>query len=283
MSNHLVTFSGKFGDILWSLPTARAISKLVNEKVDFAMMPTYESLVPLLRAQSWTDKVGIFPDWHCLHSNHGDQPWNPPVKYEEGYTKCWHLGYRGHPGINAEAMPLPMFIAYQQGVKLPEVVEPFIEVPNTMVPSVCLEDAFNIAQTMFGEKPCIAFAFNEQYADLKMRFLRQLKELLGEEVKFVDISKLPWLEAAYVIKNSLCFVGCRSANYVLAHGVGAQVVCYEPHPARGQFGSLGHIFSSPFGQELGWHHSIPPEKQAILAADFIKTKKKENENATVKA
>ena len=94
MSKYLATFSGKFGDILWSLPTVRAISEMLlgGEKLDMVVMPEFQSLVPLLKAQDYIADAGVRQDWHMLHDHYGYQPWQPPKAIEEGYEKVWHLG-----------------------------------------------------------------------------------------------------------------------------------------------------------------------------------------------
>src|SRR5215467_12449688 len=126
----LCTFSGKYGDILWSLPTARQIARdIAGGKVDFATMPYYESLRPLIASQEYIDECFVIPDWIRTHSNHGDGPAESPKQTIAGevstggdaiigvqakigdyqslrtYDKIYDLTYKGHPGINAPSMP----------------------------------------------------------------------------------------------------------------------------------------------------------------------------------
>ena len=138
MSNALATFSGKIGDILWSLPTVRELGKRYGP-MDFAVMPQYESLLGLLDAQDYIEHAFVIPEWVCWGSPHGDQPWEAPVEvlskrhtlsvdldvkgdthmmmgYETDHV--YHLAYRAHPGIGAPAMPLVDFIAHQQNLVL---------------------------------------------------------------------------------------------------------------------------------------------------------------------
>lgn len=268
MSKYLCTFSGKFGDILWSLPTVRLISKIVGEPVNFATMPAYSSLKPLLAEQPYIDEPFVVQDWHCLHSNHGDQPWHTPDHVVKGYEKFWHLGYRGHPGINDKALALIDFVAYQQGFSFREKPIPFLHVPD--------------APKWGG----VAYAFNKQYESQKQAFLIGLCRELPH-VQFVNVSVMPWVVATQTIKNALCFVGCRSANYVLAHGVGQRVVCFEPHPARNQVGYLGKIFGCPYGEEYGLAYNIPLATHVAYAAGLIKQWKvdyeKEHKNVAITA
>ena len=115
MSKYLTSFPGRAGDILWSLPTVRAISWLVGEPVDFCCMPLYQSLLPLLEYQPYIDKAFVVDDWARISSILGDQPWNPPAHVEVGYEKVWHLGYKQPPDL-----PLIDFNAVQAGVSQQE-------------------------------------------------------------------------------------------------------------------------------------------------------------------
>src|ERR1700739_3708930 len=107
MAKYLATFSGKFGDILWSLPTAKTISEvLLGSKVDFCMMSAYKSLIPLLEQQPYIDKAFVAEDWTFWHDNYGMQPWHSPKRVHDGYDRVWDLAYKSHPGIGSVAMPL---------------------------------------------------------------------------------------------------------------------------------------------------------------------------------
>src|SRR5271170_584409 len=93
----LCTFSGKFGDIMWSLPTVRQISKNLGTRVDMGIMPGYKTLLPLLQEQKYINRAYTIDNWECTGSPCGDQPWNPPVDCEEEYSNVFHLTYRRHP------------------------------------------------------------------------------------------------------------------------------------------------------------------------------------------
>jgi len=231
----LCTIPGKFGDLLWALPTVRELNKkeYINGRhsvdehgVHIGVMPQYESLLPLLNVQPYIDKAFVIENWTCTGSPHGDQPWEAPVP--EGYDKVYHLGYRNHPNRNH---PLIDFIAGQQGIQLTKPI-PFISVPSNI----------NLL------KPYVAYAFNESMMELKDPFIQRVKEELNE-VLFVDVSKLPWLNAATMISNSMAFIGCRSANYVLSCGLGKKVFVYEPNTSRSIHGLWGTTFSCPYVDE----------------------------------
>lgn len=264
MSRYLTSFSGKAGDILWSLPTVRAVSQLTGGPVDFCCMPQYKSLLPLLEYQPYIGRAFVVEDWKCTGSPHGDQPWKAPSHVESGYEKVWHLGYRKPPDL-----PLIDFTAVQAGVELKPPVLPFLEAPEC-------------TSTPAGEK-YVACGFNPGYKHLKERF----RAAFDPGIKVVDTETVPWLEAASLIKHAVCFVGCRSSNAVLAHGVNQQALIYEPDLARSGYGRPwwrrvvrkivyplapeGTIFRCPYGRETIWPYNKAPEEIAAEAAEIVRT------------
>jgi len=227
MNKLLCTFSGKTGDILWSLATIHYLWKrrlsLIEggkeelAKIDFACMPQYEKLLPLIKAQPYISDAFILKDWICQGSPFGDQPWLPPTIPPNNYDDVMHLTYKYHP--NGET--LVDHIARQYMLKLPDICSPFIYVPE-------------VSRLLF-QKPTIVYGFNWMGSTQKDVFLKSLFKHLEEkglEFTFVDSTLLDWLTAAAAMKAGVFFIGCRSANYVLAHGLGKKVLCFEPAPER---------------------------------------------------
>jgi hypothetical protein len=303
MSKILCTFSGKYGDILWSLPTAKQLAALVGKgQVDFAVMPYYENLLPLLACQSYIDKAFVIRHWLRTHSNHGDQPWQPPCKTNSDgaievlasfgsrppiemdlnlkviesawlmqYDRAFHLTYKGHPGITAPAMPLIDFIAWQHGLRLPDRA-PFIDVPDCSEQFSVIHLSSGRFTDVVKEKRLITYSFNEQYDQMKKEFFQHLWAQLKDEFEFFNTGSAKWVEAAWAIKNSLTYVGCRSANWVLAIGLGQSTIVYEPHPARHASGHLGKIFGYPGINEMALPFGLSPEQCALAAASVIREK-----------
>jgi hypothetical protein len=251
----LATFSGKYGDILWSLPTVRELQRKYNRQIDFAVMPHYRQLLPLLRYQSYIRMAFIIDDWTCVGSPCGDQPWQPPKHCEQGYDFVHHLTYRTHPGMNgAPAMQLADFTAWQQGLKLEEPVVPFIAAPMIGLANVS----------------SVCYAFNEMESELKGRFMHRLRATLPASVSLIDVSRMTWLDAASAIQSAGVFVGCRSANWVIAMGLGVETYTYEPNPSRNAFGPWGRVFGSSHGRET----TAPLEASPESAADMVVSKLK---------
>lgn len=218
----LVTFSGKIGDCLWSLSAARALAA-TGETVDFAMMPAYGAVAPLIRRQPYIRDVLLPKPWIPLHDNCGAQPGIPPVTFD-GYDRIYHLTYRTRP-----TEPLILYGVREVGLPLPEPPLPFLMMET--LPSRV-------------EAPVVAYAFNQTLIDQKLALVKHLEAALPD-CRFLDVGRLPFEQAATAIKHALFFVGCRSANYVVAHGVAQRILTYEPEPGRREM-----IFSCPFGREV---------------------------------
>jgi len=280
MSKYLCTFSGKFGDILWSLPTAKFISeKIVNSKVDFCVMPYYKNLLPLLAAQPYIEHAFVKEDWLRTHSNHGDQPWQPPdtIKFKpyepQEYERMWHLTYKGHPGITAPNMPLIEFVAYQQGICFNDWNPiPFIA-PSEDVEELATPIHFSSGQLpdVILEKRLVSYAFNDQYPEPKQKFFEKLWHVTREDgLEFFNVGELGWREAAWIISKSIAYVGCRSADWVLAMGLGQETFTFEPHPSRHKDCHLGRVFGSPYGREFALPFALPPEVAAEACASMLR-------------
>jgi len=249
----LCTIPGKFGDLLWALPTVKAINDNLYNGVDVSylpiivhvgIMPQYRSILPLLNNEGYIHDAFVIENWICTGSPHGDQPWEAPLDTLKEYDKVYHLGYRQHPGKND---PLFSFIARQQGITLYNPI-PFISTKFFTADT----DEKLIRRSMMerlSSVPTITYSFNESLIDEKMNFIDEVHKRLHKEVEFMDVSKLSWLDAAYAIRYSMGFIGCRSSNYVLACGVGQKVFVFEPNSARSKYGPWGTTFTCPYADE----------------------------------
>jgi hypothetical protein len=262
------------------LATAKQIAEMLGRKVDFAVMPYYANLVPLLEEQVYIDRAFAIPSWHRTHSNYGDQPWLPPGSDTGGgrfmvipsgtaggaveYEKAWHLTYRGHPGISAPSMPLIDFIAYQQGIKLQPPVLPFLDITAKVheleMPLTWINFASGKFLDVVNEGRLVTYAFNDQYQVEKKQFFESLwKESLDQKspLEFLDLNVADWRTAAWAVKHAICHVGCRSAAWVLATGMATPSITFEPHPSRHKSGHLGAVFSCPYAETLGLEFAVP--------------------------
>lgn len=211
-SRRLCTHPGKYGDILWSLLVAREFALQDGAPVDFAIRSPYEPLLPLLRMQRYIGQAFVIPNWSSWGSPYGDQPFeSPEFPCREEYDIINDLGYRRHPGC-----PLAQAMAEEQHIQLTHLDEPWIEVTSeSEIKSNSDQVAMGFGETMYE----------------KSMFLRFLAMRLPA-IKFLDVEEMNWVEACHTIKTSLCFLGSRSSNSVLAFGLGKPMIIFEPAGPR---------------------------------------------------
>lgn len=243
----LCTFSGRYGDILWSLPTVRELRLRLNQSIDFCCMPQYENLLPLIRQQFYVNKAFPLLPWICQGSPYGDQPWEAPVEHL-GYEQVFHLTYRHHPQVEC----LADFIARQQHVALGDTWVPFLNINDVRFFDMLQEEkkrtpGFEIPNE-FIKTPEVVVGFNPDHGNYKQEFFNQViasvENKLGREVPWKDLKKYDWIKATYLVQNSKVFIGCRSALCVVAHGCGKPCVVFEPNVAR-----HGIVFGCRVGNE----------------------------------
>lgn len=241
MAKAAVTFSGKYGDILWALPTARELAKQYGP-VDFAVMPAFQTICSLLMLQPYIANAFGLPGWEFANDSCGAQPReHPPMP---GYERVIDLTYPSWPDA-----PLIQFTARIGGVALPDQVLPFL----TSLEPCC--------------KPPIDIAFAFKFSQKEQIFLEPLVEALSDRLGrpiSTESCLLPWLDTATVISSAKLFVGDRSCNQVIAHGLGKPTLIYET-----DIGRHAYIFSCPYGREtmpipVGTHYRAP-----VNLADFV--------------
>lgn len=234
----LLTGSGKYGDILWMLPAARALHRH-GCIVDFATMPAFAAIHPLMAAQPYLRAVFSIPGWEMVDDHCGARPRVPPFT-PSGYDRVAHLTYKQRP-----TYPLieHAFLALGLAMRLPEDAAPFLEIePSARVMG-----------------PHVAYAFNGEAREVKARVRDALFRALPAWTGFVDVERLPFLEAARHIASAAFFLGCRSANWVVAQGVGARCLICEPNGGRRE-----PIFSNPYGSP-----EVMPRQDDLAA--FVET------------
>lgn len=235
----LLTFSGKHGDIIWALQSARAMA-LTGAEVDMAMMPQYQAVLPLVRMQPYIREAFPIPGWNQAHDWCGAQPRIPP-SVPDGYDQVHHLTYESRP-----TEPLIWYGLRRLGLPMPEPPIPFLFAPAPPEPDL------------------VSYAFNHLHRRTKMHMLTYLHGVIPK-ARFENVESHPFDHAARRIQSSRFFFGCRSANYVVAMGLGKRCLIMEPDGDR-----RGEIFSCPMGREhmpnTGFYHQF-----AELARQWMET------------
>jgi len=219
----LCTFPGRHGDLLWALPTVRAIAQATGGPVDLQICGEFAGLVPLLQQQPYLGQIIADPTWGI------GAGWRPPTVEAGPHDRVFHLGYRRWPEL---PLPLEVDQTVRADIELPplELDRPWIEPPPGYVAS-------------WRDGHRIALGWTECYFELKYG----LSSLLGRHhhdwslqacmgggrwETEGDASPLSWVDAAVAISTADLFLGDCSALHVLAVAMGTPVVMVEPMEAR---------------------------------------------------
>jgi hypothetical protein len=215
----LCTFPGRYGDILWSLPTVRAISEYFGDPVHFLIAGEFAALLPVLQNQPYIRLASADTRWTLTPPNE----WQPPYEHT-GFDRVFHLGYRRWP---QQPLPLEMWTLANHGnIDLAplDLTRPWIDNPSSAT-------AWDVA-----------VGFSEAHFELKAGLLSLLEARPGPSLRAVmpagrwttetHCAPCSWSDALAVIQRSEIVLGCCSALHVLARAMGKPVVLMEPMEAR---------------------------------------------------
>lgn len=240
----LCTFPGRNGDILWSLPTARAISEAAGAPVDFQIAGEFGRLQPVLalapfihRAFASLDWILQPPEeWHAPSLIGIDKPETRTV--DARYDRVVHLGYRGWPDQS-----LPKFV-YAQTQR---------EYPDLPLAPLDLDHPWLVVPEVTPQPRQVVCCMTEEWIELKMGVLLAVKQALqGSGVDLLLLTPDPigrhkewasywspeqirscgWREAVHTIAESAVVLSCNSATWVVANALNKPLVMLEPSEAR---------------------------------------------------
>jgi len=260
MPRILVTFPGKHGDLLWALPTVRAIAEGCGTPVSLGLSPAYSSLAPLIRRQSYIEDCFAIPSWDVVLDS-PITPWNPYVgsSIDASWAACTydqilHLGYRGWP---EGTLPYSTYRTVQQ------------EYPDVPLAPLDLERAWIVAPSPLPATDVryVPLGFTNEWIELKVGIFASLAARFPD-VRFIWLAspdtrfhewcvpqidhwnaahsgarETSWEIAAEVIGHAGFFLGDCSALHVLACALGVPCVLVEPSEAR------WHPIFYPYGMD----------------------------------
>jgi hypothetical protein len=231
MSRLLCTMPGRYGDVLWSLATARAIAEANGGQVDLQIAGEFSSLVPLLKtAAPYLGEVWAEPSWVMVPP----EEWRAPICQGRGDGRTViHLGYRSWP-----EMPLAQWI--YTGVKA--------SYGSLAMGPLELDRPWLEAERYPTAKPVWVAGWTECWFELKVG----LQHLLFDRFRMplspmqypINLSASgrwqqeqgngtpPWDVTARWIKSAPVFLTDCSAMHVLAVALGTPVLLVEPMEAR---------------------------------------------------
>lgn len=252
----LVTFPGKFGDLIWALPTIRALSRRVGEPVDLLVSHDVQSIASLVQAQPYIRGVLSTPAWvdtDCLPVERRMPPAGAVAKLQEvfGYSQVFHLGYRDWPKrglpyetldcLNEAASAIPWKYpadSTYSGLRWDPISDADLHLEEPWI-----TEGWEHGYVWQRDETEIAVGFTDEHLELKFG----LTELISQqqvEWTLTHIGNSPrwenevgergatWAESLTILRNVDAFLGCCSALHVLAVAAGVPVVLMEPSEAR---------------------------------------------------
>lgn len=227
------THPGRFGDLVWSLPTARLLSERSSLGIEFATSEKYgdQSLMDVLAAQPYISSAHSVEGW-IVEESAPISPRTPPYSWHDTYV--YHLGYKGWP-----VEPLPFWAARSAGLELP--------------PEALDRPWISLGEVRRDPK-LVVVGFTEEWIELKMGILLSVAERLGlyhfkvliptwktrheewsrtiQATSNVCLAPCNWEGATRWMQEAACYFGCLSALWVLANATGTKAVVMEPNKDR---------------------------------------------------
>lgn len=287
----LCTFPGRYGDLIWALPTMRAISRRIGAPVDLQIAGEFASIRPLVQQQPYSGAVITSGDWTLTPP----EAWKPPtVPYwlrptGAGYTSgeydlVLHLGYRRWPELG---LPFETMQTLVEHAGWPDALGPMgfdqlhLEEPWITVPAA-------------PGSPDLVIAFSECHFELKLGLTILLLAQLARTdpdltyriltpkgsgwktatwPEWRSIEEADWLGYARRLQGARVALCCNSGAHVLAVAMGVPVILYEPMESRHNeiflpLGWQGPQVTVPFGNDghptLDYRH-VADTIRAVLA------------------
>lgn len=232
----LCTFPGKFGDLLWALPTIRALAARIDGPVDLLLAANLAPIAPLLRAQDYLQHVWCDARWLTVDT----APISPrvPVEVPAGYDAVYHLGYTGWPRRPLPYEILDIFNGHHRDVPIDPLLDgelaldrPWITMPTAYAATYRWPWVYGFTDEHFELKHGLV-----QLLTYGPRFAAGLPACaIGANPRWMDEAGEPstsWEDSARLLRHADVFLGCCSALHVLAVAVGTPVVLMEPNPHR---------------------------------------------------
>lgn len=237
--NICCTFPGKYGDLLWALPTIRAISRRAGAPVDLLIPYSFASIVPLLLQQEYLGDIHAETEWQ-VQDTAPISPRVPPASENFAeFDAVIHLGYRD--------WPLPDVARHTWETATLAWRDTLGE--DAMLEELDLSTPWITIPVAYPRWEDVVVGFTDEYFELKYGLYKLLQrsvqtpQLLASIVSIAGMPGSRWnveaghacenLEvAARVLASARVFLGDCSALHVLAVAMGVPVVLMEPQTMR---------------------------------------------------
>ena len=233
----LCTFPGKYGDLLWTLPTLRALARRTGEAIDLLTSADMASVCPLIAQQGYIGHCFADPQWVRVHIDTEDR--HPPANHLVAgrYDHIFHLGYRGWP---QRALPFEIKDGYNDQILNASPTQHYLldEELDLGTPWITVASWKRVPHP-------VVIGFSDDHFELKFGVVAlTLANLCRPGSAFVlaapgsrweneaGMELTRWEENARRITAAAVFLGCNSGLHVLACAIGRPVVMMEPSEAR---------------------------------------------------
>lgn len=226
----LVTFPGKLGDLLYSLPAARALGRRLGLPVELMTSAYCAAALPLLERQPYLAGVHLDPAYRLQALGFGCQPWR--MSEPPGYRRVLHLGFRPQRArrLAFRQHLIEYFflsLGHHYGIALePELDESylFLEPPPPLAPYLLLhpwgQSLEQAAPAGFREALFDYWRRLVGLAALPVRLVLGPGEDAGPLARLGEVHRPPdLLELARLIRDAACFLGVESAPAAVANGL----------------------------------------------------------------
>jgi len=268
----LCSMPGKLGDILWALPTCRALAEAAEAPVDLVLSQQYgdASLRKLIEGADYIHATYADPLWSVqdtapLSPARPREMLRPQLSGNVPYDKTIHLGYTSWP---LSLLPADIYVraTANWGSPLPSIDldTPWLQQPEWSELEENTGDFDQSLYTPWGKeaRPHVHIGWSEEWIELKagliyalvgrlpardFRVITHMDSRLQTEwlmhfpgdtdsitEGFANLSWYAgdWILTAHALANSKLFVGCLSSQWVLANALGIPTVIVEPAVAR---------------------------------------------------
>ncbi len=228
----LVTFPGKLGDLLYSLPVVRALGRRLGMPVEFMTSAYCAAALPLLQCQPYLSGVRLDTAYRLQVLGFGCQPWR--MSEPPGYRRVLHLGFRPQRArrLAFRQHLIEYFflsLEHHYGLALePELDEPYLFLepspPAASQPYLLLhpwgQSLEQAAPAGFREALFDYWRRLAGLAALPVRLVLGPGEEAGPLARLGRVHRpADLLELARLMLGAVCFLGVESAPAAVANGL----------------------------------------------------------------
>ena len=225
----LVTFPGKLGDLIYTLPAVMSLARQNNSPITYLTSTYCQAAQPLLEKQSYIDTCLIDYDYRLEHTHYGCQPYT--MSEPAGFDQVYHLGFRSDL-TGSHILRQPLIATFFQILKaVYDVTLPAYD----GAPYLAVDGAEPDDVILFqGHGHTLMDLMDNDSRERLFRFWQELFRTMDYKVLavsgpgetgFYDRFDLPvhcpadMLETARMIKSARLFIGVQSAAAALADGL----------------------------------------------------------------